>query len=193
MPVGLNQYNGPMKRGFWKTILLCIAVLVVSPGCNSQTIDRRLAVLEVPSDFALVLHIDGPAPAREPTRHHSQYIVEPNRNLRVALGPGVSPDYFPSLTGRLLPRQFKTVYQLIKANHLMSEPTSPGAQLRPERDAESVYYKVWITCLGRTHHFATTPSESVATWQLAKYLVHLHQSKTLVPKAAKEHKQANCQ
>ena len=193
MPAGPNQYNGPMKRRFRKTIILCITVLVVSPGCNYQTIDRRLAVLAVPSDFALVLHIDGPGPAREPTRHHSQYIVEPNRNLRVALGPGVSPDYFPSLTGRLLPRQFEAVYQLVEANHLMSEPTSPGAQLQPERDAEAVCYKVWITCLGRTHHFETTPSESVATWQLAKYLVHLHQSKILVPKEVKEHQQVNYQ
>ena len=191
MSAGPNQYNGPMKRRAGETIILCVAALIVSPGCNRPTIDQRLTALAVPADFALVLHIDGQGPTHEPTRHNSQYVVEPNRNLRVALGPGASPDYFPSLTGRLSPRQFEAIYQLIDANHLTAEPTSPGAELRLEADSEAVYYEVWITSEGRTHHFATTPSESATTLQLVKYLVRLRESKIPVPRAPKEHQQAN--
>ena len=141
-------------------------------GCAAMTVDQPANRLHPPSDFALVLHIQGHDLAADPAHYTSQYIIEPNRKLRTALGQGTTAKYFPDLTRQLSPIEFDVLSELVLQNHLMAEPTSPGVEEQAvPPQAASTIYTVSITSNGRTNRYATTPHESPATFSLVKTLI----------------------
>jgi hypothetical protein len=155
---------------------LCL-LLLLAPlhGCVEPNRDPALAKIAMPSDFALELTVHGDPAASDPLRQPSQYVLEPNRRLRAVTGLPAGARSFPRLVRVLSPADYEALYQIIDDAHLMVEPTSPGAEaLRAGKAPESpALYELRIHAHGRTHRYATTPTESPPTVRLHARLAEL--------------------
>ncbi len=153
-------------------------------ACVAQPLDGPPpgAARQAPGDFSLLVHIEGDRPAYEPAGYTSQYVIETNRRLRVALGPGARADYFPRKTCRLTTDQIELLYHFVIENHLPAEPSSPQAESRAGGDAPaSIVYTVTLSGEGSTHRYRTTPDESPATLALVRRLIELRSPYLPVP------------
>ncbi len=98
--------------------LVLLLILLPASGCGplSQFDDQTR-----PADFALTLtvHRTGDAARNE------QYVVEPNRELRAAIGRDVNEQTFPDVTAILTPQQMDQLWQQTDAL-LAAAPTEPS-------------------------------------------------------------------
>jgi hypothetical protein len=182
---------------------LFLAAATLLGGCVDPYHDPHLGIQEVPADFALIFNVQNPATSDDPLRQSSQYVLEPDRNLRVALGSATSEAYFPRLTRQITPEEYAAVSRLAQAPALLSprermsatlptgEGLSPGsspttapappasAQLsklaRPlgSPPAGPVVYRLTIMANGRVQSSLTTPEDSPAAADLLHLLVQL--------------------
>ncbi|MBH07301.1 MAG: hypothetical protein CMJ20_13405 [Phycisphaeraceae bacterium] len=149
-------------------------------GCNASFPVAKSAA--VPSDFALQVHINGQADSNEPHRLRSQYILEPNRQLRVALGVDATGNYFPKPARKLTFDEVQTLYRHIYHLHLMSQPERRGTSSHTTNRADnSIRYQIQITAHGRTHRYITTLHKSPVTLRLIRLLIRMRQPILPVP------------
>lgn len=154
---------------------LAATVLAGVAGCVSGPCDDpQVVAMGAPPDFGLVFTVQAREEGDHPLHQSSQNILEPNRTLRAAIGPGAASDYFPATTRKITPRERDDLFEHIRRTSLLSEPTSPLAASPPgEGPVPAEYYRVRITACGRTHEFATTPKESPPSAELLAMLVAL--------------------
>jgi len=141
-------------------------------GHNDQTTGMTHPML--PPDFALRFCVAGTGSSDHPLEQTSQYVVEPNRDLRVMVGPTATAKYYPPKSRTLQREEYYDLAQYALSSYLMSEQTSRGAGAGHPK----VRYSVEITAHGHTHRYATTPDESPPTVQLLRRLVVLHTATT---------------
>jgi hypothetical protein len=175
-----------MKRsiGAMRMVMVMLVLAGWASGCRLSPQDPWQATGSYPADFALVLVVqvaqdaatpaerpaEDEAAATDPTRQPSQYILEPDRTLRVALGPGVSQRIYPPATASLSPAEVGELHALVERGDLMHfQP--PGPPAGPVR------YQVILTAQGRTHRYETGPQDSPATEALLRRLVVLRGGK----------------
>ena len=157
------------KRLCWVMMTIGLVVRLQACGPVEQLVGHAHPTL--PPDFALRFHVAGDPRADDLLLKTSQYLVEPNRQFRVALGAGATIDYYPKLTRRSISRaEFYELCQHVHLHHLMSEPTSVGS----EGGGVNIRYAVEISAQGRTHRYRTTPDESPPTVELLRLLIALH-------------------
>ncbi|MCC7147082.1 MAG: hypothetical protein IT443_11610 [Phycisphaeraceae bacterium] len=173
---------------------LAVTLLLAVHGCAGTPTDDQ----NVPPDFALELTVKTVQPAaqvegdvasanrlgvpnEQAMRQPSQYVLEPNRRLHVAIGPYATERYFPGVTRLLKPDDMQTLWQIIRSHHLLAEPTSPKAKALLDNDSQTqptqqeVIYRVRIRASGRIAGYATTPEESPPTVRLLAELVRLRE------------------
>ena len=78
-------------------LLAALFVGLTLTACRTGP-DPRLGYQAVPADFAIEFTVIAPEDSDNPLRQPGQYVLEPNRHLRVALGPGATEDLFPGIT-----------------------------------------------------------------------------------------------
>src|ERR1041385_7118821 len=108
--------------------LLLLPLLLTA--CTNPAREQVVEAMAAPPDFSVQVFVQGEANAGDanPMRQTSQNLLQPNRKLRVAAGEGTRPDYFPKLVRVVSGAEVESVYQVVRENHLMIEPTSPGAE-----------------------------------------------------------------
>jgi hypothetical protein len=164
--------NRPLTRRTRLWLLLTLAACLA--GCATPYHDPRILASAVPGDFALQISVRGPDGSAFISRQPAQYVVECNRNLRVALGSGATGRYFPKLTGVLTHEQYEAVYRQV-ADHDLLHATG-GAQTRAAEDGtpgNQVVYQVQIIADGRVHDWSTTPEESPDVTHLLAMLARM--------------------
>lgn len=139
-------------------------------GCTKNTPLTGRTHPALPTDFALRFHVAGSANSDNLLEKTSQYVLEPNRHLHVALGAGATARFYPRLTRVITRDEYYDLSRHVFSHHLMAEPTSPGVRV----SHTPVRYELEITAHGRTHRYATTAAESPPTLQLLKSLANLH-------------------
>ncbi len=164
-------------------LLLALATLCISlSGCASSSVDTSTTegAITPPADLAIELTVQGQPGVRDIMQRSSQYVIEPDRALRVAVGPGATEDYLPDRSRWISSRDYAALYEQIARGKLMIEPTSPGAEAgvdpRTGRMPTAIY-RVLIQAQGKQHVFRTTADESPYTRRLHEMLVLLAQGK----------------
>lgn len=125
------MYTLAMMKSAAIGVVVCACVLGM-PACSPQRMtDADFAgtaaskLPPVPSDFWISATVTGPArvgpitdvpPALRPAR----YVVEPDRQLRVAMGGGANEKSFPPPVRRLSAEQFSELWTLSTTNGLSS-------------------------------------------------------------------------
>lgn len=123
----------------------------------------------VPADFSVVFTVlsDDDATA-DPLRMSSHYVLESDRTLRVALGPGAAGRTFPPPTATLSPGQVESLYRIVQRHGLLevldAAPESPGDPVR---------YRIAITSNGGQRRYVTTPEASRGARALLTRLIEL--------------------
>ncbi|MBB6428363.1 hypothetical protein [Algisphaera agarilytica] len=156
----------------WLTaVLLCAGVLGLV-GCESA---ERQAVIEAtayPPDFTLEFFVQSqpwPGETPAPDERPAQHTVTPDRTLRAALGPGVSPKFHPPATATLSPTDMAGLYRLAEqaaAHEATLVPMSGSSH--PE-----VVYRLSITARDQTTDLRTTPDRNPPAKQLLDRLIEL--------------------
>lgn len=159
-----------MKRRCGRWLWLWSLALVWGAGCRGPQ-PAPLGERSYPADFALEMTVEAVtfASGSDPLRYPSRYVLEPNRVLRVALGPGVHAGLHPPPTATLSPDEMAEVYRRIERGGLMEEGEGQAASA----PAGDVVYRLAITADGRTRRFTTTPEASPAAVSLLERLVAL--------------------
>ncbi|MCC7204177.1 MAG: hypothetical protein IT441_03795 [Phycisphaeraceae bacterium] len=131
-------------------------------------------------------------------RQTSQYLLEPNRDLRAIMGPWASDRIYPPPVRRLTYAQFQSLWKIIQVNHLLAEPTSPNGQVLMDHlgkrssdplgvPSPAILYRVRILAGGKSYEFSTTPQESPPTLALIAELVKLRTEDRAMRDLSPEH------
>jgi len=160
----------PVSYRFIQAGAVMVLAAAVFQGCRQPGGGVGSTHPALPPDFALRLHVTGKSDSDNLFHRTAQYVVEPDRQLRVALGAGAKIDYYPRPTRILSRAAYYDLSQHVHRHHLMAEPASIGS----EADDVDVRYEVEITAHGRTHRYTTTPDESPPTLGLLRRLAGLH-------------------
>jgi hypothetical protein len=162
-----------------RALLLAVfaSLLLLLNGCKADPVRQGGGEMSTPADFALEFRVHGKPGATDVADKTVDFVVEPNRALRVAGNSwGSQGRVFPPFLRYLDYKEFNALYRLIDSANLTVEPTGPNGELgskgKPIADA---WYEVTLTASGRMHSFATTGAESPPTAQL---LVRLHELRT---------------
>ncbi len=175
--------------------LVVLATVAFIPACASTraastSADDRRAPRAAPADFAIDLLVVGhgtaPQAAPDPAAHTTRYVLEPDRTLRVGVGPGAAVGGFPPPWGRLARGDVADLWRQIQRDHLLAEPTSPMAEVElvqaggdPWRLRPDVpLYRVRIAAGSAEHTYWTTADESPPTLAL---LIRLRRAAGLDP------------
>lgn len=163
---------------------LLLLPVVLLTACTSPHQDPRLAHIATPTDFSVVVRVrpaPGPGSATSnPLNETSVHAVEPNRRLGVTRGRSADTRY-PGFVRVLTRQEYDDLFKLVSNNHLIAEPTSPGAEaFGLGKTKASALYEVEITAFGRTNRYRTTPDESPPTVELLTRLIQLRSPPTSV-------------
>jgi len=120
-----------------------------------------------PPDLTLVFVVDAPTGDGDLLSQPARYIVEPDRTLRVALGPGAIKDQYPPPTAKLTPDQMRHLYNLTLPIDWHPLKTGPQAQ------ANVILYRAALTQHGETRLCHASPKQSPGLTRLLAYLVEL--------------------
>ena len=161
----------PCLRMRWLGMALFLHVTSIA-SCSGPVRSTWQTPPAPPPDFALQFVVKGVVWSDNPLRQTSHYVLEPNRHLRVAIGPYMTAQAYARHQQAISRTAFNRVIEHVLSNHLMAEPTSPGAErdVTGRDDPDTVRYHVAITAYGRTHRYITTPAESPPTVQLLHML-----------------------
>lgn len=154
-----------------KSVLMALTLLAIGLCMGCQTTDTEptaMAGREYPPDFALVFTVQpqGLVAVSDPMYQPAQYVVESDRTLRVALGPGVHPDLYPPPTAILKPQEMVDLHRLVANGALMQAASEPT-------DDADIAYHLAITADGRTNRLTTTPTATPAAADLLRKLIAL--------------------
>ncbi len=145
-------------------------------GCTNPA-SRFETAETAPPDFALAFTVSVTgaqaavwAPDGDPLTTPSQTIIEPTRAMRVALGPGSTANYFPTVTRTLSPQAFDAVHRLAHEAGLLD---GDGAIPADAEDKPAVIYDIEIHAHGRSRLVSISPDHSPAAADLLKLLVAL--------------------
>lgn len=155
-----------------RTILLATWLLSLTLGCRSQTPPADIIAWPLaPADFQLQFHVKNhqASPATDPLRQTSQTILQNDRSLRVAIGPGATTDYYPRATRRLEPAEIDRLWQWLQQENLLADP-SPD---RPPISDDQVIYELKILLKNRTIRHQAVAGDHSALDRLAKELLLL--------------------
>ena len=99
-------------------------------GC-SKPFQHPYALEQVPPpDLAIEVSIRSPWNGEaDALTTPSQYIVQPDRRMHAAIGPGAGPHYFPPPTATLSHAQFALLWQIIEQHNLMTTSGLDAAQV----------------------------------------------------------------
>jgi hypothetical protein len=145
------------------------AMLAVMPGCVAPADDPALHDWPVPPDFALQVQAlaatpaqpDAAAKSRDLADMTCQFLVEPDRKLRVGFGPRVTARIHPAVRTVLSPQQVQRLYVFVRERGLLTPPEQP-----PETADASTRYELAITAAGRTRRYRTTRDRTPAAADL---------------------------
>jgi hypothetical protein len=128
----------------------------------------------MPGDFSLQISVSGPEGSAFVSRQPAQYLVECNRDLRVALGSGATGRYFPKLTRELTHEQYESLYRQMADHGLLYATSTPLAESAvAHRPSDRVIYQVETIADGRVHGWSTTPEESPDVTHLLAMLARM--------------------
>lgn len=153
-------------------LALTVLTLALAAGCTPPEHDKRLAEVNPPPDFAIEFFVHGSSDGSDRRVMRSNYVLEPNRNLRVELGSHQEQDAFPRFYRQLTFAQFESISEIVRKAKLHAEPTSPNASTSGAA-SNVLIYEVKVTAWGRTNRYRTTPEESPPTAELLAKLVEL--------------------
>ncbi|MEM8738182.1 MAG: hypothetical protein AAGG38_06850, partial [Planctomycetota bacterium] len=119
----------PLTLRLIRRLGVACATLLASVGCTTNAppaatppasteppaASPLIAAPDYPADFALVFFLDTPMTGETPRERRALHLVEPDRTLRSALGPGVGPDLYPPATATLTTAEMATLYRLAAA------------------------------------------------------------------------------
>lgn len=151
----------------WATVIF---LLVHTAACETRQPPDPVSHPWLPPDFAIQFFVEGNPHSTNPLTQTAQFVVEPNRQLRVALGPDAAVDSYPDQPTTISRAEYFDLSQHIMRHHLLAEPTSPAAE---DNVQDEVRYDVLIMANGRTHRYTTTPPDSPPTVQLLVKLTQL--------------------
>ncbi len=129
-----------------------------------------VAAAEYPPDFGGVVTVTS-AVDLEPARHRSaQHLVQPDRLLRVALGPGVHHRFYPAPTAKLSPAEMANIFRALrdvdardtrpKTGLPDAAEKDPAGTLDPQFDDTAVWCEVTYTAYGQTIELAGDPRQN---------------------------------
>lgn len=131
-----------------------------------------------PSDFTLAVTVFAPARSHQnaavaPERRPSRYIIETDRVLRTALGPGAGPDTFPLRTRVLDSAQHRRLWEAIRGSSLgdTASPARVGAEQVYAALPGRVSYVVTVSALDERWTIAADESAPGPEAQDARLLV----------------------
>lgn len=136
-------------------------LILLLVGCASAP-KRPVDLDHAPPDFALGVTVFSPAgeaseiDAQPRPLRPARYIVEPDRVLRAAIGPGSSPAVYPRQTRRLDAHQADRLWLLVvESGMLESDAASRIDSVDTFLPARTrTVASISITCAGSTHHHA---------------------------------------
>ena len=144
--------------------IILLAFALAACGRPTWNSDRPHSI---PADFSLVFTVVAEGGnASDPLRMPSHYVLEADRTLRVALGPGAGDRDYPPATATLSPTQMQALYDILR-DHLLP-PQRTAAPLNAP-----VTYQITITSDGRRHRYLTTPDASPGARALLSRLIEL--------------------
>ncbi|MEM1107197.1 MAG: hypothetical protein AAGH99_00725 [Planctomycetota bacterium] len=142
-------------------------------GCVSPDRQAVLDAAAYPPDFTLEFFVtaDEPLPGEtgSPANRPAQHVVTPDRKLRAALGPGVSPRFHPPTTALLSKAEMTDLYRLAEASAEAEAGLAPiSAAARP-----AVVYQLRFTAHGQPAALRTLPDRNPKAQALLDRLVQL--------------------
>lgn len=159
-------------------LAVAAAMSACSPPASPDTALRgALTLEEPPPDFALAVTVNAPAGAhRNPEvprwRRPARYIVEADRELRAATGPGVDQETFPRRTRRLTHDQTKSVWRLLRDSGFLDASHPAIVGMVPQRyDELDTRYVVSYTVRGVTRTLVIDADTPTVDAEAASLLV----------------------
>lgn len=160
----------------WLAMVLGVIGGALLAACTpvEGTTPRTLNPQQVPANFALDITIIGEATANGHAWRTARYVLEPDRTLRVGVGPGAATGGFPPIWRRLSRSTIAELWRQINRDHLLAEPTSPLAEAALRQANQDVQrlrarerlYRVRINAGGDEAAYWTTQHESPPTASL---------------------------
>lgn len=147
-------------------------MLSVAAGCQSPQRQATLDAAAYPPDFTLVFFVKAHGsdrPDDSPHQRPAQHAVTPDRLLRAALGPGVTPRFHPPATATLTAEQMAELYRLAEAAAQAEAGLLPIS--RAARPA--VVYRLTLTAGGTSTDLRTAPDRNPAARDLLDLLIQL--------------------
>ena len=134
----------------WISVIVGLSLLT---GCAGPRWHSD-APQATPADFSLSLLIvaddEGDAPD-DPLHTPSYFLLENDRTLRVAVGPGSVTTTYPPPTATISPAQVDELYRLIRRHDLLTSRTAAPANDASVPGAPDTTYRLLITIEGRQH------------------------------------------
>jgi len=147
-------------------------MLASAAGCEASQRQAALDAAAYPPDFTLVFFVeaqDAATPDPSPHERPAQHAVTPDRTLRAALGPGVTPRFHPPATATLAVGQMAALFRLTeRAVAAESELPTISRAARP-----AVVYRLTLVAAGTSRDLRTTPGRNPAARELLELLVQL--------------------
>ncbi len=156
----------------WLAPLVVWTTALGIAGCETPTRQATLDAAAYPPDFTLVFFVEADGsdgPADLPEQRPAQHVVTPDRLLRAALGPGVTPRFHPPATATLTAGQMAELYRLAEAAAQAEAGLPPIS--RAARPA--VVYVLTLTASGTSADLRTTPDRNPAARDLLDLLIQL--------------------
>lgn len=132
-----------------------------------------------PPDLTLVFVVRAPVGDASPLRQPARYVIEPDRTLRVALGPGSVKAQYPPPTAKLSTAQMRRLHDLTRFIDWDTPipPDTPDSPDSPQPGSlagrSSIIYQVTLTRYEKTLQTQARPGQSPNLTALLAYLVEL--------------------
>ncbi|MCC5828148.1 MAG: hypothetical protein JJU36_01750 [Phycisphaeraceae bacterium] len=182
---GVGPSAGTKSAGLILILALTTTTGLLS-GCRSTDGFADLSSESVPPDFSLVMMIRGPADADDPVRRPAQYVLDPARRLRAAVGPAAVEGLSPPVIRTLSPRDRDAVWAIFVRSGLadrMDRDNAPGGRTadradndRAQRDIppqDSERLTLRVQAFGETRIITTSWDGDPDVVDIARVLVRL--------------------
>jgi len=163
-----------------KVEMLCLLLVCIfvggGSGCASSNVDAQLhALSKTPPDFSVELFVDGLADSDDPRTIRSNYLLQPDHRLHLALGKETQKDSYPVRYLKLTFAQYEQLVQVTLQANLLAEPTSPYAEAvlknQSPKDDQRPLLHLSITSWGKTNRYITTGKDSPPTQVLLDRMI----------------------
>lgn len=163
-----RRFTPPPARALLAT---CAVLAFFSPGCATTAPIVAFAQPSPPEDFWLSVTVQGPQRATgyamlARSDRPARYVVEADRVLRAAVGPGASENRFPPQTRTLSDEQFARVWRVLRESSIVRDQSATMVSTMPTLDTAPTGTSIIISYVANGLHEAhviplsETPSES---------------------------------